>query len=101
MLACKSCRLELAERFSQQSISEMEAALLTRFPPIPAHRHAMKKGPLCDPCLAAWQRRFRGEPPVGAKPAVSAVAPETRSPAMQQLHDACAALGAPSGKFHG
>lgn len=86
MLACKKCHLELGERAAQQSLSEMETALLVQHSPINAHRKAMKYGPLCDPCLACWQEKHKAESePTGI--------PDTRSPAMKRLGEACLALG--------
>lgn len=55
MLACKKCRRHLDERTAQQSLNEIEDTLLLQQSPIEAHRHAMKQGPLCDPCVAEWQ----------------------------------------------
>jgi hypothetical protein len=86
MLACKKCHRELAERTAQQSLSEIETALLVQYPPISAHRKAMKFGPLCDPCLNLWQEQHKEE----VQPASIA---DTRSPAMRRLGEACLALG--------
>ena len=91
MLACKKCHRELAERTAQQSLSEIETALLVQYSPISAHRKAMKYGPLCDPCLACWQEKHQGE----VQPASIL---DSRSPAMKWLGDACLAVGkAPAG----
>jgi hypothetical protein len=86
MLACKKCHDKLAERTAQQSLSEMETALLVRYSPISAHRKAMKYGPLCDRCLAGWQEKNKRE----VQPASFT---DTRSPAMKRLGEACLALG--------
>jgi hypothetical protein len=86
MLACKKCHCELAERTAQQSLCEIEAALLVAHPAIRAHRRAMKYGPLCDPCLASWQQQHKAE----SEPTAI---PDARSPAMKRLDDACLALG--------
>jgi hypothetical protein len=86
MLACKKCHCELAEGTAQQSLQELEAALLVPNSPISAHRKAMKLGPLCDPCLAGWQEKHKAE----LQPAII---PDNRSPAMKRLSEACLALG--------
>ena len=86
MLACKKCHRELAERAAQQSLSEMETALLVQYSPISGHRKAMTYGPLCDPCLASWQAKRKAE---SEPTAIS----DTRSPAMKRLGEACLALG--------
>ena len=94
MLACKKCRRELAERVAQQSLCEIEAALLVRCSPITAHRKAMRGGPLCDPCLASWQEQYKAD----SQP--SAIILDTRSPAIKRLDEACFALGRSSGSPH-
>jgi hypothetical protein len=63
MLACKKCHRELPERVAQQAMCEIEAALLVHYPLIIAHRKAAMYGPLCDPCLAAWQISYQGGAP--------------------------------------
>jgi hypothetical protein len=95
MLVCKKCHCLLAEGLAQQTTSEMEATLLTKSPAIHAHRQAMMKGPLCDSCLASWQEQQKVQPQPESEflePPV-AIKPVSRSPAMQQLHDACLAIG--------
>ena len=91
MLACKRCRHELDERIAQQSFLEMEATLLVLRSPIQAHRHAMKKGPLCDSCLACWQDEYK------AASQLKAAIIDTRSPTIRRLDEACLALGKSSG----
>jgi hypothetical protein len=91
MLACKKCGRELSEGASQQSISEIEATLLTRKSRIESHRKAMKLGPLCDSCLADWQAKEKA----AAAPQESEphTVPDTRSPTRQRLAEACLVLG--------
>jgi hypothetical protein len=89
MLACKKCHRDLTEGLAQQSLCEMEAALLTRWSPIQARRNAMNHGPLCDPCLARWQDALKDDSP--------STAIDTRSPAIKRLDSACTALGRSTG----
>ncbi len=86
MLACRKCHRDLTEGFSQQSFCELETTLLVRWPPIQAHRLAMKNGPLCDTCLASWQADYKAD-------TVSSTAHDARSAAIKRLDSACSALG--------
>ena len=91
MLACKKCRQKLDEGVAQQSFIEMETTLLARRSPIQAHRQAMKKGPLCDPCLAGWQDEYQAD----SRPKTAIL--DTRSTAIKRLDEACLALAASAG----
>jgi hypothetical protein len=59
VLACRKCHQQLPEGLAQQSLCELETILLARCSSIAAHRQAMNKGPLCDPCFARWQIAFQ------------------------------------------
>ncbi len=85
MLACKKCRHELAERIAQQSMCEIEAALMERNSPIVARRKARSSGPLCDACLAAWQQKYKDD----FRPDLAC---DTRSQAIKRLDEACLRL---------
>ena len=86
MLACKKCRSGLTERIAHQSLSEIEATLAAQDSQIAAHRKAMNKGPLCDPCLACWQEEYK------EYSSRKSIVLDTRSPAIRRLDEACLRL---------
>jgi len=69
VLACRKCHQQLPEGLAQQSLCGLETILLARCSSIAAHRQAMNKGPLCDPCFARWQIAFQSgdRPRTGSK----------------------------------
>ncbi len=86
MLACRKCRCRLSDGIAQQSLSEIEDALMPAKSSIDAHRRAMLYGPLCDPCLSQWQATFQ------AREASKNVVVDTRSAAIRRLDEACSKL---------